>query len=134
LSLEKQLLQPAISLRFFEQFSTYGYLPLNRAISGDLTGLKMSIANEQASSLLGQALLDAIRQAVREEIRAAWNGNGHGALLTAEQLAEALQVHKATVYEWVKAKTIPFYQAGRFVRFNLQEVLESQKKKTESPS
>src|SRR5262245_12998648 len=37
---EKQLLQPAISLRFFEQFLAYGYLTLNRAIWGDLTGLK----------------------------------------------------------------------------------------------
>jgi excisionase family DNA binding protein len=72
------------------------------------------------------------RQAVREEIRAAGNGNGH-ALLTAEELSKALKVNKATVYEWVKAKTIPYYQAGRFVRFNLQEVLESQRKKNENP-
>ena len=83
-------------------------------------------------SLLGQALLDAIRQAVKEAIREA-NGNGHGhALLTAEELAKALKVNKATVYEWVKSKTIPYYQAGRFVRFNLQEVLESQRKKSEA--
>jgi excisionase family DNA binding protein len=80
------------------------------------------------------ALLDVFRAVVREEIVAAMNGNGHGKLLTAEELAEKLQVHKATVYEWVKAKTVPFYQAGRFVRFNLQEVLESQRKKNENPS
>jgi excisionase family DNA binding protein len=77
---------------------------------------------------------DTIRRIVREEIKAASNGNGHGALLTAEQLAEALQVHKSTVYEWVKSKTVPFYQAGRFVRFNLQEVLESQRNKNRNPS
>jgi excisionase family DNA binding protein len=85
--------------------------------------------------ILGGAFLTAIREAVREEIRAlsnGYNGNGHS-LLTADQLAKALQVNKATVYEWVKAKTIPFYQVGRFVRFNLQEVLESQKK-NENPS
>jgi excisionase family DNA binding protein len=73
-----------------------------------------------------EPFFEEIRRIVREELKA--NGNGDGALLTAEQLAEALQVHKATVYEWVKAKTIPFYHAGRFVRFNLQEVLESQRK------
>jgi excisionase family DNA binding protein len=78
--------------------------------------------------------LDRIREVVREELKAASNGNGHGKLLTAEELAEKLQVHKATVYEWVKAKTVPFYQAGRFVRFNLQEVLESQRNKNENPS
>lgn len=77
--------------------------------------------------IFGQAFIDLVRAAVREEMRAA-NGNGHQTLLTAEQLAKALGVNKATVYEWVKAKTIPYYQAGRFVRFNLNEVLASQKK------
>ena len=72
---------------------------------------------------------DEIRRIVREELQAAANGNGHAALLTADQLAKALQVNKATVYEWVKAKAIPFYQAGRFVRFNLHEALEAQHKK-----
>lgn len=76
-----------------------------------------------------EPFFDKIREIVREELKAAnGNGNGHSHLLTAEQLADVLQVHKATVYDWVKSKTVPFYQAGRFVRFNLQEVLESQKK------
>jgi len=81
-----------------------------------------------------EPFFEKIREIVREEIKAASNGNGHGKLLTAEELAEKLQVHKATVYEWVKAQTVPFYQAGRFGRFNLQEVLESQRKKNENPS
>jgi excisionase family DNA binding protein len=75
---------------------------------------------------------EKIREIVREEIKAA--SNGHGALLTAVQLAKALQVNKATVYEWVKSKKIPYSEAGRFVRFNLQEVLESQRRKNENPS
>jgi excisionase family DNA binding protein len=79
--------------------------------------------------MLGSAIMEAFRQVVREEMKAASNGNGHTVLLTAEQLAKALQVNKATVYEWVKSKTIPYYQAGRFVRFNLHEVLDSQRKK-----
>ena len=77
---------------------------------------------------------DKIREIVREEIKAVSNGNGHMALLTAEQLAEKLQVHPATIYQWVKSKAIPYYQAGRFVRFNLHEVLESQRKKNENSS
>jgi excisionase family DNA binding protein len=75
---------------------------------------------------------DEFRRIVREEIAAATNGNGHGKLLTAEELADALQVHKATIYEWVKSKVIPYYQSGRFVRFNLQEVLAAQRKKVPS--
>jgi excisionase family DNA binding protein len=87
-----------------------------------------------AGTVFGDAFVNLLRQVIREEIQAASNGNGHPALLTAEELSRALKINKATVYEWVKSKTIPYYQAGRFVRFNLQEVLESQKKKNESPS
>ena len=88
----------------------------------------------ETATTLENALEGLLRRIIREEIQAATSGNGHGGLLTAEQLAQALQVNKATVYEWVKSKTIPYYQAGRFVRFNLQEVLESQRKKNETPS
>ena len=73
-----------------------------------------------------------LRAIVKEQIDAA-NENGHPTLLTVEQLGATLQVNKATVYEWVKAKSIPYYQAGRFIRFNLQEVLESQRKNTQTP-
>jgi excisionase family DNA binding protein len=67
-----------------------------------------------------------LRALIREEAGKA-NAHRH-VLLTAEQLAAALQVNKATIYEWAKAKTIPYYQAGRFVRFNLTEILEAQRK------
>ena|SRR5690242_20896638 len=67
-----------------------------------------------------------LRALIREEL--AGNGDSRPALLTAEKLAEKLQVNKATVYDWVKTNSIPYYQAGRFVRFNLQEVLQAQKK------
>jgi excisionase family DNA binding protein len=80
-----------------------------------------------------EPFFDEIRRIVRDEIKAANNGNGH-ALLTAEQLAKALQVNKAIVYQWVKSKAIPYYQAGRFIRFNLQEVLERQRKRNEDPA
>lgn len=72
-------------------------------------------------------LLEQIRAVVREEIAAAGNGYGHP-LLTAEELAEVLKVNKATIYDWVKTNSIPYYQAGRFVRFDLHEVLAAQKK------
>lgn len=77
------------------------------------------------------ALLDAFRQVVREELHAAGitNGTGrHVKPLTAEELAEILQVDKATIYQWVKADKIPCLKVGRFLRFNLQAVLDSRKK------
>jgi len=72
-----------------------------------------------------------LEEIVGRAIKKALNGDGHSlSMLTAEQLAKKLQVNKATVYQCVKAKSVPYYQAGRFIRFNLQEVLESQKKRS----
>jgi len=83
-----------------------------------------------SDSILGEGLKLELKQLIREVLREeSGNGsNGQATLLTAEQLAEALQVNKATIYERVKKKSIPFYQVGRFVRFNLREVLENERK------
>ena len=71
-----------------------------------------------------------LEEIVERAIKKALNGNGSSTtMLTAEQLAKSLQVNKATVYQWVKTNSVPYYQAGRFIRFNLQEVLDSQRKK-----
>jgi hypothetical protein len=85
---------------------------------------------------------DEIRRIVREEIKAAAsNGNGHGAkLLTPEELAEKLaltgkdnKVSTSWVYEQSRQGNIPTHRIGRYLRFDLMEVLESQKKKKETP-
>jgi excisionase family DNA binding protein len=92
-------------------------------------------------SLLGEALLGAIRQAVREEVQAAqsiWM-NGHGGnstnseLLTVEDLAKALKVPKSWLYDRTRRKKdpIPHIKVGRYPRFQLPQVLswlESKKK------
>ena len=91
---------------------------------------KLGIVKEQASSssLLGDALLDAIRGAVKEAIREA-NGNGHTAeLLTPEALADRLKVPLSWVYEQSRQGNIPTHRLGRYIRFDLAEVLASQKK------
>jgi len=81
--------------------------------------------------LLGEALLEAICQAIREEIRAALadNGSEPKALLTPEELAEQLKVPLSWVYEQSRQGNIPTHRLGRYIRFNLSEVIESQKKK-----
>lgn len=86
-------------------------------------------------TLLGEALLQAIREAVREEIQAAIADNGSElkALLTPEELAERIKVPVSWVYEQSRQGNIPTHRIGRYIRFDLREVLESQKKK-ENPS
>jgi len=70
-----------------------------------------------------------LRTLIREEIRGA-SQNGHGApkLLTAEELAGCLQVPISWVYEQSRLDNIPTHRLGRYIRFDLHEVLESQKK------
>ncbi|MCZ6625040.1 MAG: helix-turn-helix domain-containing protein [Deltaproteobacteria bacterium] len=81
-------------------------------------------------SLLGEALLETIRQAVGEAIRAAQGQNGYRehCLLTAEDLAGHLKVPVSWVYEQSRQGNIPTHRLGRYIRFNLYEVLTSQKK------
>jgi predicted DNA-binding transcriptional regulator AlpA len=82
-------------------------------------------------------LLDQIRDVVREEIKAAINGNGHqGAsepLLDVEQLAQALEVKTTWIYEQSRKKAdpkktdpkdqpIPHIRVGRYPRFELSKV------------
>lgn len=81
-------------------------------------------------TLLGEALLDAIRQAVREEMQRAINQNGNTVeLLAPEELAERLKVPVSWVYEQSRQGNIPTHRIGRYIRFNLSEVIESQKKR-----
>ena len=74
---------------------------------------------------------EKIREIVREEIKAASNGNGHGAeLFTPEELAERMKLPVSWVYEQSRQGNIPTHRIGRYLRFSLTEVLESQKNKT----
>ena len=92
-------------------------------------GLKMSIVKEQAnpSSLLGDALLDVIRQAIKEAMREA-NANGNSTeLLTPEDLADRLKLPISWGYEQCRqGNTDPPIRP--YIRFDLAEVLASQKK------
>jgi excisionase family DNA binding protein len=87
------------------------------------------MSNSSTSALLGDALLDAIRQAVREEIRAAQNGHATTELLTTEELAAKLKVPRSWIYEQSRQGRIPTHRIGRYIRFDFQEVLASQKNK-----
>jgi len=83
----------------------------------------------EVGKVLGDALLDAIRLVIREEIREAMGQNGHqDRLLDAEELADRLKVPVSWVYEQSRMGNIPTHRLGRYIRFDLDEVLASQKK------
>ncbi len=75
------------------------------------------------------ALESWLRGLIREEVQAAsQNGQGESKLLTPEELANRLQVPLSWVYEQSRMGNIPTHRLGRYIRFDLHEVLESQKK------
>jgi excisionase family DNA binding protein len=80
------------------------------------------------SSIFGEVFLDAIRQAVREEIQAAGNGRKESGLLTPDELADKLEIPVSWVYEQSRQNNIPTHRIGRYIRFDLLELLESQKR------
>jgi excisionase family DNA binding protein len=79
-------------------------------------------------SLLGEAFVHAIRRAVREELQSLTNETT-GQLLTPEELAGKLSVPRSWVYENSRQNNIPTHRIGRYIRFNLKEVLDSQRNK-----
>lgn len=81
--------------------------------------------NSPGHALLGEALIGAIRQAVREEIQAL-NGNkdDEERLLTAEEAAQLLSISPDWLYR--QAKKLPFTRklGPKMLRFSYQGILK----------
>lgn len=75
---------------------------------------------------------DEIRRIFRDEISRA-NGASVSELLTAEELADKLKLPVSWVYEQSRLGNIPTHKLGRYIRFDLAEVLRKQKEKRETP-
>ena len=79
-------------------------------------------------ALLGQAILDAIREAVKEAFREVGANGKPQELLAPEELAKRLKLPVSWVYEQSRQGNIPTHRLGRYIGFDLHEVLASQKK------
>lgn len=78
---------------------------------------------------LQNALEGLLRRIIQEEIETLTvKLSGHPEFLTAEQLADRLKVPTSWVYEQSRQGAIPTHRIGRYIRFDLNEVLASQKK------
>jgi excisionase family DNA binding protein len=75
-----------------------------------------------------EPFFDEFRRIVREEIKAAIK-TSDSPLLTPEELADRLKLPVSWVYEQSRQGNIPTHRMGRYIRFDLREVIESQKKK-----
>ena len=82
----------------------------------------------QAGASLETVLESLLRRIVREELQSVDNAKATE-LLTPEELAANLKVPLSWVYEQSRQGNIPTHRLGRYIRFDLLEVIESQKKK-----
>ena len=74
-----------------------------------------------------EPFFEEIRRIVRAEIQSLQNGK-EAELLTPEELAGRLKVPRSWVYEQSRQGNIPTRRLGRYIRFDLREVIDSQKK------
>lgn len=83
-----------------------------------------------------EPFFEKIREIVREEIAAANGNKNPEELLTPEELAGKLKLPVSWVYEQSRQGKIPTRRIGRYIRFDLAEVLESEaaKEKNGRPS
>jgi excisionase family DNA binding protein len=92
------------------------------------------IASEaKTSPILGELLRAEIKkivkEALREETTMTVDNRNFTDLITPEELADRLKVPTSWVYEQSRQGKIPTHRVGRYIRFELGEVLESQQNK-----
>ena len=80
-------------------------------------------------ALLTEALASILKPIVEGAVKEAMNGHREIQLLTPEELAERIKVPLSWVYEQSRQGNIPTHRIGRYIRFDVREVLENQKKK-----
>ena len=73
---------------------------------------------------LETVLEQLLRRIVREEVQTLQNGKAEE-LLTPEELAERLKVPRSWVYEQSRLGKIPTHRIGRYIRFDLFEILRA---------
>jgi len=88
------------------------------------------IGTDNPPTLFAEAFRSELREIILEAVREAMNGGGDGQsnLLTSKELAARLKVPLSWVYEQSRQRNIPTHRLGRYIRFDLNEVLASQKK------
>jgi excisionase family DNA binding protein len=83
--------------------------------------------------VLDDSDIDRISDALVEKVLSISKDQASTSLLTIEGLAEKLQVPKGWIYDRTRISTdhggIPHYKVGKYVRFNLTEVLQWLKEK-----
>jgi excisionase family DNA binding protein len=77
-----------------------------------------------------QLTVGELRDLVAQWIKDANAADRQRKLLTPEKLALKLSVPVSWVYEQSRQGKIPTHKLGRYLRFDVAEVLEAQKKKT----
>jgi len=110
-----------------------------RFSDGELEDLKVAAAwlgckqredeeEMEVNNSLDNVLAEIIKPIVKDAVQEVMNGHGENNLLRPEELADRLQVPVSWVYEQSRQGNIPTHRLGRYIRFDLNEVLACTKK------
>ncbi len=91
----------------------------------------MSFSNGTDPASATPSLTDAFKTMIKDAVAEALKSvqpSEPRELLEPEELARKLKVPVSWVYEQSRQGNIPTHRMGRYIRFDLQEVIESQKK------
>ena len=86
-------------------------------------------AEKEHTTLALNLTIEQLKALIQEGVEKAVGRNGHGKeLLTPEEVADRLKVPLSWVYEQSRQGNIPTHRLGRYIRFDLNEVLACTKK------
>ena len=80
---------------------------------------------DEAGKILGNAVLEAVRQVVREEIQTAMGRNGHydgDYLLNTKRAANRLGVPVSWIREMARKGELPCVHLGHYIRFKPEDL------------
>ena len=79
---------------------------------------------DETGKILGDAFLEAVRQVVREQIKAASNGNGYrgNRLLDAKQAAARWRVPKSWILDMARRGELTCVRLGHYIRFKPEDL------------
>jgi len=90
----------------------------------------------EAGKVLGDAFLEAIRQAVREEYQALQNGHNdrnRDELLTAKQAGESWNIPPSKIKAMARQGELPCVRLGHYVRFSPADLARFIERHKEQP-
>src|SRR5690348_3895682 len=100
-----------------------------KAIEGTLDS-RQRAASQAGGKPEAQAVVPEIGTTLTRSGSPAGNSDGPRKLITIDELSALWSIPKATLYNWVNQKRLPYVKLGRSLRFDVLEIDELRRRST----